>query len=202
MSPRIWDFQRLLSRLLVFPTKVCLSQIPTVKQSTPVPPQFTAAKADIVGNGITGTIWMGQNPVLIGINGYLQGNPTILTPGLQGLHIHQKGSCQPPDFSTAGGYFDPGTLGNSTVANHPYHMGDLPNIQINATGRGGLGTVSTRFTLSPGPLSLFDLDGSAIVVTALPDQKKPNGTAAAEAGGNRIACGVIQGVQYPTPSQN
>ena len=69
------------------------------------------------------------------------------------------------DFTVAGGHFDPGPAGNTDPdANHPFHMGDIPNLEVGANGEGKLTGVTTRVTLSPGPLSLFDADGSAIII--------------------------------------
>ena len=52
---------------------------------------------------------------------------TGLTPGKHGVHLHQTGKCE-PDFTAAGGHFDPGPASNTDPdANHPFHMGDLPN---------------------------------------------------------------------------
>ena len=64
-----------------------------------------------------------------------------------------------------GGHFDPGPAGNPDPdANHPFHMGDIPNLEAGADGMAVLQGVTTRVTLSDGPLSLFDADGSAIIV--------------------------------------
>lgn len=199
--------------LVAIPAKVGLSQyppfppfpppfappVPPFVQPPVPPPTFTAAKALISGSGITGAVSMVQTPIFVAVDVYIKGDPKILTPGLHGVHIHEKGSCQAnaqPPFSSAGGHFDPGPNGNSTEANHPYHTGDLANIQVDANGVGVIKIVTTRFTLSQGPLSLFDSDGSAIIVKQLPDQMKAGGTAA-EAGGAGIACGVIQPVPNP-----
>ena len=197
--------------LVTIPSKVGLSQFPPTFPEPPVVPSpptlpeppvvppFAAAKAQISGPGITGTVWMVQTPVFVAVNVFLQGDPKILTPGLHGIHIHEKGSCQASDnpaFTSAGGHLDPGPSGDSTIANHPYHTGDLANIPVNASGVGILKTISTRFSLSQGLLSLFDSDGSAIIVKQLPDQMKAGGTLE-ESGGDRIACGVIEAIPNP-----
>ncbi len=107
-----------------------------------------------------------------------------------GFHIHQKGSCE-PDFNAAGGHFDPGPYGETNPdANHPFHMGDLPNLVVDANGKAVLTYTTNRVSLSPGPLSLFDQDGSAIIVHVDEDQ----GTTGVKggAGGGRLGCGVIQ----------
>ncbi|MGB7428702.1 MAG: superoxide dismutase family protein [Microcoleaceae cyanobacterium] len=107
-----------------------------------------------------------------------------------GLHIHQTGTCE-PDFKAAGGHFDPGPFGETNPdANHPFHMGDLPNLVANAEGNATLAHRTNRVTISEGPLSLFDADGSAIIVHIDEDQ----GTTGVDggAGGGRLGCGVIQ----------
>jgi Cu-Zn family superoxide dismutase len=152
------------------------------------------AHADITGNGITGTADFVE---------YAQGNGQIvqvivnvngLPPGMHGMHIHTVGKCDPPTFATAGGHFDPGPFGNTDAdLNHPYHSGDLPNIN-SAQGPNGLTasatTYTTRFNLS-GPLSLFDADGSSIIIHANPDTYSTGTQGQGVAGGARLACGVI-----------
>ena len=81
-----------------------------------------------------------------------------LSPGKHAVHIHEKGSCTP--CGDAKGHFDPGPFGMSDPPddNHPFHSGDLVNIKVNHRGRGILYTTTSRITLSPGVLSLFDDD--------------------------------------------
>jgi len=108
---------------------------------------------------------------------------------VHGFHIHENGTCE-PNFDAAGGHFDPGPFGKTDAdANHPFHMGDIPNLRANSKGEAELETVSSRITLSPGPLSLFDSNGSAVIV----HQDEDKGTTGVKggAGGARIACGVI-----------
>jgi superoxide dismutase, Cu-Zn family len=117
---------------------------------------------------------------------------TGLKPGEHGVHLHAVGTCT-PDFTAAGGHFDPGPAGNSDPdANHPFHMGDLPNLHVDAKGRGALKAMTSRVTLSPGPLSLFDADGSAIIVHGNADQMTTGEPKSGVSGGPRVACGVIE----------
>lgn len=113
-----------------------------------------------------------------------------LSDGKHAVHIHEFGLCQP--CSAAGGHFDPGPASNpSPDGNHPFHAGDLINIDVK-NGRGVVRTTTSRVTLSPGPLSVFDLDGSAFIIHANPDTYCPGGEVAGCAGGARTACGAIE----------
>lgn len=115
-----------------------------------------------------------------------------LPDGKHAVHLHESGFCQP--CSAAGGHFDPGPHGNSAPdGNHPYHLGDLVNIEVRK-GVGKLSVNSTRVTLSPGPLSLFDADGSAFIIHTQADTYCPNGAVAGCAGGAREACGIVERV--------
>jgi Cu-Zn family superoxide dismutase len=100
----------------------------------------------------------------------------------------------------AGGHFDPGPSGNpSPDGNHPFHSGDLINVEVKR-GFGVMRTTTSRITLSPGPLSVFDVDGSAIIIHALPDTYCPGGEVAGCAGGARAACGKIELVNEESDS--
>jgi Cu-Zn family superoxide dismutase len=118
-----------------------------------------------------------------------------LSPGAHGMHIHEVASCAntAAAFGGAGSHFDPGPASSNVPvdANHPFHMGDLPNLIVNDRGKGFMRTTTNRITLTPGPLSVFDADGSAVVVHVGPDTGQPGVTGGA--GGARIACGVVVG---------
>jgi len=110
------------------------------------------------------------------------------------VHLHAVGKCEtgPPNFVSAGGHFDPGPAGNMDPdANHPFHMGDLPNLKVGADGKGELDATTTRVTLSDGLLSLLDADGSAIIIHGNPDQGITGEPKSGLSGGPRVACGVI-----------
>ncbi len=116
-----------------------------------------------------------------------------ISEGKHAVHIHETGSCTP--CGSAGGHFDPGPNSNTSPdGNHPFHAGDLTNISVDSLGRGTYLTSTTRITLSPGPLSIFDEDGSAFIVHTNPDSYCAEGEAAGCAGGSRAACGIIRPV--------
>jgi Cu-Zn family superoxide dismutase len=150
------------------------------------------AHADIKGEGITGTAEFMETRQgtgsIVNITLTLSG----LKPGMHGVHLHAVGKCT-PDFAAAGGHFDPGPASNPDPdANHPYHMGDLPQLTAAAGGKASMRVATTRVTLSPGPLSLFDDDGSAIIVHGNPDQGITGEPKSGVSGGPRVACGVIE----------
>jgi superoxide dismutase, Cu-Zn family len=70
------------------------------------------------------------------------------------------------------------------------HSGDLLDIYVNKDGVGRYETLMERVTVGAGQTSVFDADGSAIVVhaTAADNVTDPGGNS-----GDRIACGVITG---------
>jgi Cu-Zn family superoxide dismutase len=149
------------------------------------------------GSGISGVVTFTQAPAdknspvsSVEVVAHVEGLPT----GLHGIHVHEVGSCAntATAFGGAGGHFDPGPFGNSSPAdtNHPFHMGDLPNLDVNIGGVGHLQYTTSRITLSPGPLSVFDANGSAVVIHQDTDLGLTGVTGAA--GGARLACGVIQ----------
>jgi Cu-Zn family superoxide dismutase len=82
-----------------------------------------------------------------------------LKEGVHGVHLHAVGKCEPP-FTSAGGHFDPGPAGNMDPdANHPFHLGDIPPITAGKDGKATMRVVTTRVTLSDGPLSLLTPTG-------------------------------------------
>ncbi len=118
-----------------------------------------------------------------------------LTPGSHAVHVHEVGNCTP--CSAAGSHLDLGPFGQNVpvTANHPYHSGDLVNLRVGSDGRGALLATTSRIALAPGNLSIFDTDGSAIVIHALADQYCPDPSDPNCAGGGRAACGILQPTQ-------
>lgn len=112
---------------------------------------------------------------------------TAAAEGEHGVHIHTVGACT-PDFQAAGGHFNPtGAMHGLENSDGP-HAGDLPNIEVDGDGNAIYEATATMVTLGDGEGSLFDEDGSALVIHAGPDDMvtDPSGDS-----GDRIACGVI-----------
>jgi superoxide dismutase, Cu-Zn family len=150
------------------------------------------AHADIKGEGVTGTADFVETQQGAGKLVTITVTLTGLKQGVHGVHLHAVGKCEAP-FTSAGGHFDPGPAGNMDPdANHPFHMGDIPPVTAAANGKAAMKIATTRVTLSDGPLSLFDADGSAIIIHANPDQGITGEPKSGVSGGPRIACGVIE----------
>ena len=153
-------------------------------------PRVTA-HADIKGTNITGSAEFVEQSKGTATWVEITVTASGLAPGRHGVHLHAIGKCE-PDFTAAGGHFDPGPAGNTDPdANHPFHMGDIPNLEVGADGKGTMKIVTSRVTLSAGPLSLFDTDGTAIIIHGNPDQGITGEPKSGVSGGPRVACGVV-----------
>ena len=151
----------------------------------------SSATAEIKGKGITGTATFAEHVQGTGKVVEITLSVSGLTPGKHGVHLHAVGKCE-PDFTAAGGHFDPGPSSNTDPdVNHPFHMGDIPNLEVGADGKGEMKVMTTRVTLSDGPLSVFDADGTAIIVHGNEDKGVPGAAKSGVSGGPRVACGVL-----------
>ena len=109
-------------------------------------------------------------------------------PGEHAFHVHAVGKCEPP-FTSAGGHFNPAARKHGLEAAEGAHAGDMPNLHIPGSGELVIEIANPMISLAKGaPNSVFDADGSALVIHAGADDYKSDPTGNA---GDRIACGVI-----------
>lgn len=162
------------------------------------------ATSAVAGPGITGTADFTEYDVdgykYVHLKLVLNGTPEALVAGKHAVHIHEKASCDCDGFKCAGGHFDPGPSGNTDPdANHGYHAGDLPSINITKAGQGELEAISTRITLSEGPVSILSSksapEGTSIMVHGNADPYAPGESGSGYSGGPRLACGTIESVR-------
>jgi Cu-Zn family superoxide dismutase len=114
-----------------------------------------------------------------------------LPPGAHALHIHAAGKCEPP-FKTAMGHFNPFQRKHGLKNPEGSHAGDLPNVLVGPDGTAAGVRLAPLVTLGEGKNSLFQPEGTAIVIHQDPDDHM---TDPAGAAGPRIACGVIMKAQ-------
>ena len=147
-------------------------------------PQARAVLKDAKGATV-GTAKLAAERDGVSVSLQVQGLP----PGTHAFHVHAVGKCDPPDFTSAGPHFNPTGKKHGTKNPEGHHMGDLPNVEVSAAGKGEAKTVVKGATFAVGPNSLFGPQGTALVVHEKPDDEMtdPAGNA-----GPRIACGVIE----------
>jgi Cu-Zn family superoxide dismutase len=146
-------------------------------------PQASAVLRDASGNVVGFAHFTEDATGLVHVNVHAKGLPS----GLHGIHIHAVGACG-PTFAAAGGHHNPLVHQHGLENPQGPHAGDLPNLVVNPAGVGHLNATTDRATLSAGPTTVFDADGSALIIHAGPDDQitDPTGNS-----GGRVACGVI-----------
>jgi len=172
-----------MHKLALIPVMVGLAAAYASAQSPATAPGAKATLKDAQGK-VLGEATLRESPAGVLVKLDIQGAP----PGTHAFHIHTVGKCDAPDFMTAGGHFNPTTMKHGLMATGGPHAGDMPNLFVPADGKLSVEVLDANVTLAVGPKSVFDADGSALMLHATADDyaSDPAGNA-----GARIACGVI-----------
>jgi superoxide dismutase, Cu-Zn family len=155
------------------------SQAPAVKPSEPL--KAVAVLHPTAGNKVSGTVTFTE--VADGVQ--VRAEITGLTPGNHGFHVHELGDCSAPDASSAGAHFNPTHKPHGGPDAAERHVGDMGNVQADASGKATLEYLDHQISLTNEEQSVI---GRSVVVHAKADDLKsqPAGDS-----GARVACGVI-----------
>ena len=146
-------------------------------------PTGKASLKESIGTDV-GSVQLLQTPHGVLLKMSLKG----VAPGEHAFHIHAVGKCEAP-FTSAGGHFDPASKKHGMEAAEGSHADDMPNLYIPANGELRIDVTNHMVSLVKGqPNSVFDADGSSIIIHAGLDDYKTDPTGNA---GDRIVCGVI-----------
>ncbi|HZF68679.1 MAG TPA: superoxide dismutase family protein [Gemmatirosa sp.] len=144
----------------------------------PARTELRNAEGRVIG---TATFTQATHGLLIALD--LTGVPA----GSHAMHVHDVGQCEPP-FTSAGSHFNPTIRSHGIRSANGMHAGDLPNVVVPASGTMRVEVFTRELQLGPGIGTLFDRDGSALMLHSTADDyaSDPGGNA-----GTRYACGVI-----------
>ena len=133
-----------------------------------------------------GRVFMSEDAAGVTLRVIAEGLPE----GKHGVHLHEKGICEPP-FATAGAHWNPTSKKHGRDNANGAHLGDLDNLDAKA-GSGSEMTVTIPGVTIRGDegdkIKLADADGTSLVIHADEDDYKtdPSGNS-----GDRIACAVL-----------
>lgn len=131
---------------------------------------------------VQGTVTFSELRGIISVSGTVTG----LKPNARhAFHVHEKGDCSAPDFSSAGGHFNPTGAPHGKHGSGFHHLGDMPELVADASGTARIAFNSQSLVLR-GPNSIIT---KSVIVHRDPDDvnHQPVGNA-----GPRLACGVIK----------
>jgi superoxide dismutase, Cu-Zn family len=151
-----------------------------------IPGFAQSAHADIVnaqGNKIGTAVFHSS-----GTGVRIEVNVSQLPPGTHGIHIHNVGKCEGPDFTSAGPHLNPTSKHHGKDNPEGPHAGDLLNIEVKTDGNVKASLLDPNVTLGPGLNSVFHEGGTSLIIHAAADDYK---TDPAGNSGARIACGLI-----------
>ena len=113
---------------------------------------------------------------------------TGVAEGPRGFHLHTKGECIRPDFTSAGEHLNPLNRQHGKESAGGAHLGDMPNLVFDSRQTASM-TVDLPGSRAEVEAWLFDSDGTAVMIHAQADDYRTDPTGNA---GPRAACGVLK----------
>jgi Cu-Zn family superoxide dismutase len=158
----------------------------SAQSQTPAEKSSASQKAVAVlhsssGSKVSGTVTFVEQADGVQVQAEISG----LAPGSHGFHVHEFGDCSAADASSAGAHFNPTHKPHAGPDTPERHLGDMGNVQADASGKATLKYVDHQISLTNDERSVI---GRSVVVHEKADDLKsqPSGDS-----GARIACGVI-----------
>ena len=175
------SFSSSLIGLLSLSLAVAAAPAQTPEPKSPAPLKAIAVLHPTAGNKVSGTVTFTE--VADGVQ--VQAEITGLSPGKHGFHVHEFGDCSATDLASAGAHFNPTNKPHAGPDTAERHVGDMGNLEADASGAAKLDYVDHEISLTDDQRSVI---GRSVIVHAKADDLKsqPAGDS-----GARIACGVI-----------
>ena len=155
------------------------AQTPEEKSSPPL--KAIALLHPTAGNKVSGKVTFIE--VADGVQ--VQAEITGLTPGNHGFHVHEFGDCSATDATSAGAHFNPTNKPHAGPDAAERHVGDMGNVEADASGMAKLDYVDHHISLTKDERSAI---GRSVVVHTKADDLKSQPTGDS---GARVACGVV-----------
>lgn len=178
---------------LVALSSAAFAQPPATENGFTPPGSPATARVEIAGGDgspISGIAVFSEGPEGVVIRFQVSDLPVEGRSSWHAVHLHETADCSAAGFTSAGGHIDPQGRQHGLLNEDGPEPADLPNVWADAAGNinAEVHTSAVTLTGAANRVSLFDADGSAIVIHTGPDDHttQPIGGA-----GSRIACGEI-----------
>ncbi|HYY35331.1 MAG TPA: superoxide dismutase family protein [Candidatus Binatia bacterium] len=175
------SFQASLIALVFLSVGIFGAHAQTSGEKSSKPLKAVAVLHPTAGNKVSGTVTFTEVADGVQVRAEISG----LTSGNHGFHVHEFGDCSAADASSAGAHFNPTHEPHAGPDATQRHVGDMGNVQADASGKARLEYVDHQISLTNDERSAI---GRSVVVHAKADDLKsqPAGDS-----GARVACGVI-----------
>jgi Cu-Zn family superoxide dismutase len=151
------------------------------EEKSSAPLKAIAVLHPTAGNKVSGTVTFTEDADGVKVHAEITG----LTPGNHGFHVHEFGDCSAPDATSAGAHFNPTNKPHAGPDAPERHVGDMGNVEADASGKATLDYVDHDMSLTNDQKSVI---GRSVIVHTKADDLKTQPTGDS---GARVACGVI-----------